>query len=118
MELPPHAGALPVAQPPPAGDRAAAAELAGKQQPPGNAGAQLVDDAGKRRAVINAGSAAVAGWRVGRSGRMARHRLSGTRESTVVMATDHAPEQGERRSRPKVGNTLLLERIERLSPGP
>ena len=32
----PHAGALPVAQPPPAGDRAAAAELADRQQPPGH----------------------------------------------------------------------------------
>src|SRR5918995_1024288 len=41
----PHAGALPVAQPPPAGDRAAAAKLVGGQQPPRDPSAQLVDDA-------------------------------------------------------------------------
>jgi hypothetical protein len=62
VELLPDAGALPVAQPAPAGDRAAAAKLAGRQQPPRDAGAQLVDDAGKRRAVVDAGSAAVAAW--------------------------------------------------------
>jgi hypothetical protein len=61
MELLPHAGVLPVAQAPPAGDRAAAADLVGGQQPPGDAGAQLVDDAGQRGAVIDAGAAAVAG---------------------------------------------------------
>jgi hypothetical protein len=65
VELLPHAGVLPVAQPPPAGDRAAAAELAGGQQPPGDAGAQLIDDAGQAGAVVDAWAAAVAGWRGG-----------------------------------------------------
>jgi len=55
MELLPDAGALPVTQAPPAGDRAAAAELAGGQQPPWDAGVQLVDDAGQAGAVIGAG---------------------------------------------------------------
>jgi hypothetical protein len=57
VELLPHAGALPVAQPPPAGDRAAAAELVDRQQPSGDAGAQLVDDAGQAGAVVDAGPA-------------------------------------------------------------
>lgn len=45
----------------PAGDRAATAELAGRQQPPGNTGAQLVDGTGQAGAVINPGSTAVVG---------------------------------------------------------
>jgi hypothetical protein len=57
VELLPHAGALPVVQPPPAGYRAAAAELVDRQQPPGDAGAQLVDDAGQAGAVVDAGPA-------------------------------------------------------------
>jgi hypothetical protein len=57
MQPLPDAGALPVAQPPPAGDRAAAAELVDRQQPSGDAGAQLVDDAGQAGAVVDAGPA-------------------------------------------------------------
>src|SRR4029453_17018410 len=64
----PHPGALPVVQPPPAGDRAAAAQLADGQQPPRDAGAQLVDDPGQTAAVIDAGAAAVAAWRCGQQG--------------------------------------------------
>ena len=60
VELLPHAGALPVTQPPPAGDGAAAAELAGGEQPPGDAGVELVDDAGQRGAIVDTGAAAVA----------------------------------------------------------
>ena len=41
MELLPDTGALPVTQAPRAGDRAAAADLAGRQQPPGDAGLEL-----------------------------------------------------------------------------
>jgi hypothetical protein len=63
VELLPDTGALPVTQAPPAGDRAATAELAGGQQPPRNAGAQLVDDPGQRGTVVRTGSAAVAAWR-------------------------------------------------------
>jgi hypothetical protein len=68
MQALPHPGALPVPQPPPAGDRATAAELAGRQQPPGDTGAQLIDDAGQRGAVINAGAAAIAGRWSGQQG--------------------------------------------------
>jgi hypothetical protein len=68
MPLLPHPGALPVPQPPPAGDRAATAELAGRQQPPGDTGAQLVDNAGQRGAVINSGAAAIAGRWSGQQG--------------------------------------------------
>jgi hypothetical protein len=62
VELLPDAGALPVPQPPPAGDWAAAAKLTDRQQPPGDAGVELVDDAGQRGAVVDAGSAAIAAW--------------------------------------------------------
>jgi hypothetical protein len=55
VALLPNAGAPPVPQAPPAGDGAAAAELAGGQQPPGHPGAQLVDDAAQAGAVIDAG---------------------------------------------------------------
>ncbi len=58
MQLLPDAGLLPVAQPPPAGRPAAAAELGG-QHPPGAAGPQDEDDAGQRDAVRHAGSAAL-----------------------------------------------------------
>jgi hypothetical protein len=92
----PDPGALPVAQPPPAGDRAAAAELTGGQQPPGDAGAQLEDDAGQAGALVDAGSAAVAGWWGGQQGWMACQSCSGTKVSVVVvMAADHAQEQSE-----------------------
>jgi hypothetical protein len=62
VELLPDADALPVPQPPPASDRAAAAKLADRQQPPRDAGAELVDDAGQAGAVVDAGLAAVAAW--------------------------------------------------------
>jgi hypothetical protein len=63
VSSPPLGAHAHVTQAPPAGDRAATAELAGGQQPPRNAGAQLVDDPGQRGTVVRTGSAAVAAWR-------------------------------------------------------
>jgi hypothetical protein len=106
VKLLPHAGALPVAQPPP-GDRAATAELASGQQPPGDAGAQLVDDAGQAGAVVDAGSAAVVAWGGGSRGWIACPSCSGTRVSAVmVMAVDRALTIASNKNRPRVGNKL------------
>src|SRR5215211_3628894 len=66
VEALPHAGALPVAQPPPASDRATTTQLPGGQQPPGDAGAQLIHDAGQCGAIVDARPAAVAAWWWGR----------------------------------------------------
>jgi hypothetical protein len=105
----PHPGALPVPQPPPTGDRAAAAKLPGGQQPPGDARAQLVDDPRQGGAVIDAGGgrrsgmpgwAAAAGWpATAARGRGSRWWWSWP---PIMLAS-----RASSKNQPKVGNTLL-----------
>jgi hypothetical protein len=70
MELLPDAGLLPVAQPPPAGHAAAAAQLLGRQQPPGHAGPQHVDDPAQHRPVPDPGPATLGMGPLGRQQRL------------------------------------------------
>jgi hypothetical protein len=106
VELLPHAGALPVPQPPPTGDGAAAAELAGGEQPPGDAGVELVDDPGQRGAIVDAGSAAVAAWW------WRQERLDGLPEVVGDEGLDGhdgeacAASRASSKNRSKVGNML------------
>jgi hypothetical protein len=99
VESSPDASALPITQPPPAGDRAVAAKFAGGQQPPGDAGAELVDDPGQSGAVVDAGPAATAAWGWGEQGldglpklRVSDHgkpQLEGLGDQLIHQGRDH-----------------------------
>jgi hypothetical protein len=81
----PHAGLLPVTQPPPAGHPAAAAQLAGRQQPPRHAGAQHVTmPPSTARSSTQGRPPLGCGRLAGSSGWMAAHTSSGTSCSAMV----------------------------------
>jgi hypothetical protein len=83
--------------------RAAAGAAAATHRPAASHAAAASRSSGCRS---RAGGAGSRGW-------IARHSCSGTRVSAVaVMAADHAHEQGEQQSRPKVGNTLLAAAVD------
>jgi hypothetical protein len=104
----PHPGALPVAQPPPAGDRATTTQLPGGQQPPGDARAQLIDDPRQGGAVIDAGGgrrSGVVGWGAAAGWPATAARGQGSRwwwSWPPIMLASRASSKNQ----PKVGNTL------------
>jgi hypothetical protein len=61
----PHPDGLPVAQPPPAGHAAAAAQLLGRQQPPGHPSPQHIDDPAQHCPVPDSGPTALGMGRLG-----------------------------------------------------
>src|SRR5215217_1554464 len=94
VELVEHAGVDPFAEPPPAGRRRAAAELAGRQQPPGSRGAGHEHDRGQAGPVGDGAVPAAVG-RPRRSRQQGRatsaHSSSDTRSSArAVMTPDPA----------------------------